>query len=140
MTPDQSHAASAGTRMLTRKPVLLAAAALIATSALGLTLGNNIPFAVAETPTSQSQTVQTPAGPAPISFADLVQKVSPAVVSINVKGDAKVAENDLPICPRTIPSTTSSSSSVRACRARRRSLRRALLRAQASSSRPTALS
>ncbi|MET0687933.1 MAG: Do family serine endopeptidase [Methyloceanibacter sp.] len=94
MTPDQSHAAnpSAGKRTLTRKPVLLAAAALIATSALGLTLGNGIPFAIAETP--QTQTVQTPLGPAPISFADLVQKVSPAVVSINVKGDTKVAEND----------------------------------------------
>src|SRR5262245_25880792 len=97
MTPDQSHAAtpSAGKRTLTRKPVLLAAAALIATSALGLTLGNSVPFAVAET--SQSQTVQTPYGPAPISFADLVQKVSPAVVSINVKGDGKVAEGELQI-------------------------------------------
>ena len=99
MTPDQSHAAnpSAGKRTLTRKPVLLAAAALIATSALGLTLGNGIPFAIAETPQTPTQTVQTPAGPAPISFADLVQKVSPAVVSINVKGDSKVAENDLQI-------------------------------------------
>ena len=33
-------------------------------------------------------------GRAPLSFADLVAKVSPAVVSINVKGDAKVADND----------------------------------------------
>ena len=32
-----------------------------------------------------------------LTFADLVEKVSPAVVSINVKGDSKVAENDLQI-------------------------------------------
>jgi serine protease Do len=98
MRLDQSRAAnpSAGKRTLTRKPVLLAAAALIATSALGLTLGNSVPFAVAET-SQTPQTVQTPYGPAPITFADLVQKVSPAVVSINVKGGSKVAENDSPI-------------------------------------------
>ena len=29
----------------------------------------------------------------PLTFADLVAKVRPAVVSINVKSDAKVAEN-----------------------------------------------
>src|SRR3972149_10931991 len=94
MTFDQSSAANAPRwRKLTRKPVLLAAAALIATSALGLTPGNSVPFAAAETP----QTIDTPYGRAPLSFADLVQKVSPAVVSINVKGENKVAENDLQI-------------------------------------------
>src|SRR3990172_9307780 len=77
MTFDQSSAANGPRwRKLTRKPVLLAAAALIATSALGLTLGNSVPFAAAETP----QTIDTPYGRAPLSFADLVQKVSPAVV------------------------------------------------------------
>ena len=91
MKSDQRSAATEShARKLTRKPVLLAAAALIATSALGLTLGNGLPIAVAET----NQTVQTPLGNAPLSFADLVQKVSPAVVSINVKGENKVAEND----------------------------------------------
>ena len=92
---DQSSAAteSHGARKTTRKAALLAAAALIATSALGLTLGNGVPFAAAETATTQ-QTVQTPYGPAPVSFADLVAKVSPAVVSINVKGDVKVADNE----------------------------------------------
>ena len=92
---DQSSAAteSHGARKTTRKAALLAAAALIATSALGLTLGNGVPFAAAETTTTQ-QTVQTPYGPAPVSFADLVAKVSPAVVSINVKGDVKVADNE----------------------------------------------
>jgi serine protease Do len=69
------------------------AAALVALGALGLALGQDMRLASAE----PAQTVQTPYGVAPISFADLVQKVSPAVVSINVKGDAKVAENELQI-------------------------------------------
>jgi serine protease Do len=95
MKLDQSPAANESTmwRKLTPRPVLLAAAALMASSALGLTLGNSVPFAVAETP----QTVETPYGAAPLSFADLAQKVSPAVVSINVKGDVKVADNDMQI-------------------------------------------
>jgi serine protease Do len=75
--------------------VLLAAAALIATGALGLMLGNGMPFAAAETATQP--TIETPFGRAPLTFADLVAKVSPAVVSINVKGDVKVAENDMQI-------------------------------------------
>ena len=92
MTSDQSS------RKLTRKPVILAAAALIATSALGLTLGNIVPFAAAETATQP--TIETPYGRAPLTFADIVAKVSPAVVSINVKGDAKVAEKTKPKATR----------------------------------------
>ncbi len=97
MKLDQSPAAteSPSSRKLTRKPALLAAAALIATGALGLMLGNSVPFAAAETATQP--TIDTPYGRAPLSFADLVARVSPAVVSINVKGDAKVAENDTEI-------------------------------------------
>jgi serine protease Do len=92
---DRSPAATTSPRrrIIAGRPVLVAAAALIATSALGLTLGNIVPYAAAETP----QTIDTPYGRAPLSFADLVQKVSPAVVSINVKGDSKVADNDLQI-------------------------------------------
>ena len=93
MNSDQSQAANESSRKLARKPVILAAAALIATSALGLTLGNLVPFAAAETAATQP-TIDMPQGRAPLTFADLVAKVSPAVVSINVKGDAKVAEND----------------------------------------------
>jgi serine protease Do len=95
MTMQRSPAADDSTtsRRLTRKPVLLAAAALIAVGALGLTLGNSVPFAAAET-TDTNQTIDTPMGRAPVSFADLVAKVSPAVVSINVKSDVKVAEDD----------------------------------------------
>jgi serine protease Do len=107
MTLDRSPAANETprARKLTRKSVLLGAAALIAAAAVGVTLGNNVPFAVAETPAQTTQsapsqttqpapTIETPFGRAPLSFADLVEKVSPAVVSINVKGDVKVAEND----------------------------------------------
>jgi len=105
MTSDQSNAANESSRKLTRKPVILAAAALIATSALGLTLGNLVPFAAAETATQP--TIDTPYGRAPLTFADLVAKVSPAVVSINVKGDAKVADNEqipgLPDLPEDNP-------------------------------------
>ena len=95
MTDMNRSSESQPTRHLAVKRALVAVAALLATSALAVTLGTKVPLAEAET----AQTVQTPVGPAPISFADLVQKVSPAVVSINVKGDAKVAENDVPGIP-----------------------------------------
>ena len=110
MKLDQSSATNESPRWrkLTRRPALLVAAALFATSALGLTLGNSVPFAAAETPTTtQPQTVETPYGRAPLSFADIVQKVTPAVVSINVNGDVKVADNDqipgLPDLPEDNP-------------------------------------
>src|SRR5680860_402526 len=111
MRNNQSPAAneSPQLRKLPRKPALLAAAALIATGALGLTLGTGAPFAAAETAQSP-QTIETPFGRAPLSFADLVAKVSPAVVSINVKGEMKVADNnqmpgmpDMPDLPEDNP-------------------------------------
>lgn len=93
---DWSNAATdrPASRRVNRRRALIAAAALIAISALGLTFGNSVPFAVAETATQPQQTIETPYGRAPLTFADLVQKVSPAVVSINVKSDVKVADND----------------------------------------------
>ena len=99
---DQSSVTEQGSRKFARRPVAVTAAALIAVGALGVALGQDMRFASAEpaqpTPTTLApQTVQTPYGAAPLSFADLVQKVSPAVVSINVKGDSKVAENDMRI-------------------------------------------
>jgi serine protease Do len=98
MRLDRSPAAieSSRSRWLHRRPAFVAAAALIATGALGLILGNGVPFAVAETAVTPP-TIETPYGRAPASFADLVAKVSPAVVSINVKGDVKVADNELEI-------------------------------------------
>lgn len=102
MTLHQSPAANeSATRKVARKPVLLAAAALIATGGLGLLLGNSFPLAVAQTTPAVGTvpTIETPYGRTPLSFADLVEKVSPAVVSINVKGDVKMAENDMPQIP-----------------------------------------
>jgi serine protease Do len=109
MKLDQSSATNESPRWrkLVHKPALLVAAALFATSALGLTLGNSVPFAAAETPTTQPQSIETPYGRAPLTFADIVQKVTPAVVSINVKGDVKVADNEqipgLPDLPEDNP-------------------------------------
>src|SRR6478752_1996999 len=96
---NQSSATKQGSRKFTRGPLAVTAAALIAMSAFGLALGQDMRFASAEPaqPTQSPQTVQTPMGAAPLSFADLVQRVSPAVVSINVKGDSEVADNDMQI-------------------------------------------
>ena len=42
---------------------------------------------------ADSPGVQTPMGRAPLSFADIVERVKPAVVSISVTGSSKVARN-----------------------------------------------
>src|SRR5687767_11941595 len=73
--------------------VALTAAAVIALSAFGLTIGEDNRFASAE----PVPTIDTPAGRAPYSFADLVERVSPAVVSINVKGNGKTAQNEFSV-------------------------------------------
>jgi len=98
---DQSSVTEQASRKFARRPLAVTAAALIALSALGLALGQDMRFASAE-PAQTTQvppplTVQTPYGAAPLSFADLVQKVSPAVVSINVKGDAKAVKRMVPL-------------------------------------------
>ena len=88
MTSDQSNAANKGSRKLTRKPVILAAAAN-RHQCIRADARQYGPFAVARTATQP--TIGTPYGRAPLIFADIVQKVTPAVVSINVKSDAKGA-------------------------------------------------
>ncbi|MCB1443317.1 MAG: Do family serine endopeptidase [Methyloceanibacter sp.] len=95
MTTERTPAAneSKRPRKLAGRTALLAATALVAAGAIGLSFNPSVPQAVAETAQTQ-QTIATPQGPAPLSFADLVAKVSPAVVSINVKGEMKTAEND----------------------------------------------
>ena len=69
--------------------------ALAASAALGF--GVLAPTHTARAEVAAGQTVQTPFGHAPLSFADLVDKVKPAVVSVSVVNDggaSKVAEND----------------------------------------------
>ena len=95
MTTERTPAAneSKRPRKLASRTALLAATALVAAGAIGLSFNPSVPRAVAETAQTQ-ETIQTPFGRAPLSFADLVAKISPAVVSINVKGEVKTAEND----------------------------------------------
>ena len=93
---DQSSVTKQGSRKFPRSPLAVTAAALIAVGALGLALGQDMRFASAE-PAQPAQTVQTSLGTAPLGFADVVQKVTPAVVSIQVKGESEVAENDMQI-------------------------------------------
>ena len=69
-------------------------AVMIAVGALLFALGQEMRFASAE-PAQPAQTVQTSLGTAPLGFADVVQKVTPAVVSIRVKGETEVDEDDL---------------------------------------------
>ena len=90
---EQSPATGAGPSRFASRPFAVAAAAVVALGVLGLAIGQNMQFASAE----PVPTVQTPTGPAPYSFADLVERVSPAVVSINVKGNGKVAQNEFQI-------------------------------------------
>ncbi len=67
-----------------RKPVAIAAAGLLGAGILAGMLAPNTNIALAET-----QTVQTPNGQAPLSFASIVKKVAPAVVAIHVKNGGK---------------------------------------------------
>ena len=69
--------------------------ALAASAALGF--GVLAPIQSARAEVAAGQTVQTPFGHAPLTFADLVDKVKPAVVSVSVVNDggaSKLAEND----------------------------------------------
>jgi serine protease Do len=68
--------------------------ALAAVAATGF--GYLIPSHTARADTSAAQTIETPMGRAPLSFADLVERVKPSVVSVSVVNDggaAKMAEN-----------------------------------------------
>ncbi len=67
--------------------------ALAGATALGLSFAGPIQPVRAEAPATS---VETPFGRAPLSFADLVEKVKPSVVSVSVVNDgggAKVADN-----------------------------------------------
>src|SRR5262249_38872127 len=59
-------------------------------------LGQDMRFASAE-PAQPEQALQTSLGAAPLGFADVVQKVTPAVVSVQVKGENEVDADDMQV-------------------------------------------
>jgi len=90
--PGAEGAKSGPVRISRRSSSVTALAALSAIGALGLAAGDIALPVRAET----RATIDTPYGRAPLSFADLVDKVKPSVVSVSVVNDggsAKVAEN-----------------------------------------------
>jgi serine protease Do len=90
-SPRGSH--SGPSAFLRRSTRATAAAAVIATGALAVGAWQLSPSALAQLK-PDAGTVQTPMGRAPLSFADIVEKVKPAVVSISVtNGEAKLARN-----------------------------------------------
>ena len=66
-----------------KKPIAFVLAGVLAAGLLGTALLPNSPVVVAQT------SAVTPYAQAPFSFADLAEKVRPAVVSIQVKNGAK---------------------------------------------------
>lgn len=70
-----------------RVPMALAAAGILGAGVLGTTIGGGVPITTAQA--ESAKTVMTPMGRAPLSFADLVKSVRPAVISINVQNGAK---------------------------------------------------
>ena len=104
------------------------------------TLSPYAPFAQAQNLSQQAQNVARPTG-----FADIVEKVKPAVISVRVKmrteSQQSLTDDELPF-PKGSPMERSSSASARptARRSRRRAAASsAARRAPASSSRPTAM-
>ncbi len=79
-TTDHKHKNSASRRW--RKPMMLIAAGVLSVGALNLAPNGQTSIAQAET---KNGTFAHPLGSAPLSFADLAEKVKPAVVSIQIK-------------------------------------------------------
>jgi serine protease Do len=68
-----------------REKIAPAAVALIASTAIGF--GMLVPAHPVRAETTAGQSVETPFGRAPLSFADLIDRVKPAVVSVSVVND-----------------------------------------------------
>jgi serine protease Do len=94
--PDHGPVTTWASRKFTRGSLTLTAAVLIVLGALLFALGQDVRFASAE-PAQPAQTLQTSPGTTPLGFADLVQKVTPAVVSIQVKAETEVDEDDMQV-------------------------------------------
>ena len=71
----------------------LAVASAISALALVGAVGLGFTYSGAQAQLKNADSVQTPFGRAPLSFADIVDRVKPAVVSIQVSNGAKVAAN-----------------------------------------------
>jgi serine protease Do len=91
-TLTKSEGAKSGPAVFRRAPLAVSAFAALAAAGIFLSVAD-FPRAHAEAPAGA--TVETPYGRAPLSFADLVDRVKPSVVSISVVNDggaAKVAD------------------------------------------------
>ncbi len=89
---DDTQGAKGGPVRLRRAPLAVSAVAGLAAAGMFWS-GAEVPLAHAEA--NAAATIDTPYGRAPLSFADLVEKVKPSVVSISVVNDAgagKLAE------------------------------------------------
>ena len=100
MTPTFSH--QSATRGRGRR---LAVASAISALALVGAVGLGFTYSGAQAQLKNADSVQTPFGRAPLSFADIVDRVKPAVVSIQVSNGAKVAANQKGT-PRRAPEGT----------------------------------
>lgn len=92
-TRANTDAAKSGPSVARRAPLAISAVAAFAAAGALWTGAVDFPRAHAEAPAGA--TIETPYGRAPMSFADLVDKVKPSVVSVSVVNDggaAKVAD------------------------------------------------
>lgn len=91
VTQARSEQTETGRRLRPRAGVL---AALAVAGVVGIgALAPSGP-AIGQRPPSDSATVMTPMGRAPLSFADIVERVRPAVVSISVSSDGRGVVKD----------------------------------------------
>ena len=84
-TLTKTEGAKSGPAVLRRAPLAVSALAALAAAGVFISGGTDLPRAHAEAPAGA--TVETPYGRAPLSFADLVDRVKPSVVSISVVND-----------------------------------------------------
>ncbi len=99
--PSEAHSAKpAPSATASRRPMrrgrVLAAVGILGAGAMAWQAFAPSPAAMAQLRPSEQGTVQTPMGRAPLSFADIVDKVKGAVVSISVTNGDKTADDKKP--------------------------------------------